>query len=92
MELFNFLLFYSDNYGRLKVLPSPGSLTVGLTPRAKIACFACIYGRQKRHLTELAFLLFCCTNNRIIISFFVCTNELEYKNEYLLPEKGKCTN
>ena len=30
-------------------------------------------------------LRFCCTNNRII---FTCTNELEYENQHIFPEKG----
>ena len=39
-------------------------------------------GRQKCHLTMLAFLLYEQLNNNFI---FTCTNELEYEN---LPEKG----
>ena len=46
--------------------PSPVSLAVGLTPRAKRTCLLALL--NFRAATSPC-LRFCCTNNRIIISF-----------------------
>ena len=48
--------------------PSPASLAVGSTPRAKRTCLLALM--NVRNATSLC-LRFCCTNNRIIISFYV---------------------
>ena len=55
--------------------PSPVSMAVGSTPRAKRTCLLALM--NVRNVTSPC-LHFCCTNNRIII--FTCTNELEYEN------------
>ena len=46
--------------------PSPASLAVGSTPRAKRKCLLALL--NVRNATSPC-LRFCCTNNRIIISF-----------------------
>ena len=46
--------------------PSSASLAVGSTPRAKITCLLALM--NVRNATSPC-LRFCCTNNRIIISF-----------------------
>ena len=68
---------------RSEPLPLLASLAVGSTPRAnKKNMVTHTSGRQKCHLTMLAFLLYKQYNNNFI---FTCTNQLEY---HLLPEKG----
>ena len=54
--------------------PSPASMAVGSTPRAKRACLLPLM--NVRSATSPC-SRFCCMNNRIIIT---CTNELEYEN------------
>ena len=62
---------------RLEPPPSLASWDVGLTPKAKRTCLLALL--NFRNATSLS-LRFCCTNNRIIIFIFMCTNELEYEN------------
>ena len=45
--------------------------------KSKKNMFTCTSGRQKCHLTVLAFLLYEQLNNNFI---FMCMNELEYEN------------
>ena len=52
--------------------------------KSKRNVFTRTSGRQKRHLTVLAFLLYEQQNNNFI---FTCTNVLEYESQHLLPEK-----
>ena len=55
--------------------PSPASLAVGSTPRAKRMCLLTLL--NVRNATSPC-LRFCCTNNRIIN--FTCMYKLEYEN------------
>ena len=78
--------------GTWKLTPTPAYFDIvpALQPRAKRTCsfaFAHVWNALTIFNSEClcSNVCFCCTNNRIIISF---TNKLEYVNYCFFPEKG----